>query len=249
MRRFYADPSEMKKQRPQISGPDVRHMQKVLRHAPGDRVVLIDGSGYEYPAVIESMTRDTAAFTVTGKVLSSATSPLELVVAQGFLKEKKMDTIIRHLTELGISRWVPVFSERSVARPDGKRLAERGRRWEAIAIESLKQCGLSRLPEISQPIPMKDLLEDPEPCDGKVVFWEDETQPAKPVDALFPAAPRKILVLIGPEGGFSSEEIEMAKAAGFQSASMGPRILRAETAAIAACTLIQYIYGDMKKSP
>lgn len=239
----------MQKERPQISGPDVRHMRKVLRHAPGDRVVLIDGSGYEYPAVIESLSLDTATFSVTGKIPSRATSPLELVIAQGFLKEKKMDTIIRHLTELGISRWVPVFSERSVARPDKKRLAERERRWETISIESLKQCGLSRLPEISQPIPMKDLLEDPEPCDGKVVFWEDETQPAKPVDALFPAAPRKILVLIGPEGGFSSEEIEMAKAAGFQSASMGPRILRAETAAIAACTLIQYIYGDMKKSP
>ena len=246
MRRFYADPSEMQNDRPQISGPDVRHMQKVLRHAPGDRVVLIDGSGYEYTAVIESLSRDTATFSVTGKFLSRATSPLELVAAQGFLKEKKMDTIIRHLTELGISRWIPIFSERSVARPDEKRLAERGRRWEAIAIESLKQCGLSRLPEISRPRPMKELLEDAESYDGKVVFWEEETEP---VDELFPGKPEKILVLIGPEGGFSSGEIEQAKAAGFQSASMGPRILRAETASIAACTLIQYIYGDMKKSP
>ncbi len=246
MRRFYADPSEMQKDSPQINGPDVRHMQKVLRHGPGDRVVLIDGSGYEYPAVIENLSRDTATFSVTGKILSRTTPHLELVVAQGFLKEKKMDTIIRHLTELGISRWIPVFSERSVARPDEKRLAERGRRWEAIAIESLKQCGLSRLPEISRPRPLKELLKDPAPYDGKVVFWEEETES---LDALFPGKPQKILVLIGPEGGFSSGEIEQAKAAGFQSASMGPRILRAETASIAACTLIQYIYGDMKKSP
>lgn len=246
MHRFYIHPSETVKPRPAITGPDARHLQKVLRHDPGDRVVLIDGSGFEYTAVIETIRREMATFSIIEKKRADTDSPLELVVAQGFLKEKKMDTIVRHLTELGLSRWIPVISGRSVARPEKKRLAERMRRWEAIAIESLKQCGLSKLPVISPAATLEELFNDPEDYDGKIVFWEEETTP---LDRLIPHTPEKILVLIGPEGGFSAEEIEMAQVAGFMSVSMGPRVLRAETAAIAACTLVQYLYGDMKKSP
>ncbi|MFO8111814.1 MAG: 16S rRNA (uracil(1498)-N(3))-methyltransferase [Desulfosalsimonadaceae bacterium] len=246
MRRFYIDPAEIRKPQPMITGADVRHMKKVLRHAPGDRVILIDGSGFEYPAVIETIDRDTARFSILETIWSDTASPLELVVAQGFLKEKKMDVIVRHLTELGLSRWIPVITERSVARPDKRRMAERMRRWEAIAIESLKQCGLSKLPAISPVMTLQELVADPEEFDGKIVFWEEETAP---LDALYHQKPDKLLVLIGPEGGFTSDEIQLAQAAGFKSISLGPRILRAETAAISACTLVQYLYGDMKKSP
>ena len=246
MRRFYIEPAEIQKAHPQITGTDVRHMQKVLRHAPGDRVILIDGSGYEYLAVIDAISRDAARFSIIEKTMSTTASPLELVVAQGFLKEKKMDTIVRHLTELGLSRWIPVMSERSVARPDKRRMAERMRRWEAIAIESLKQCGLSRLPAISPAMTLNELVNDREEYDGKIVFWEEEKTP---IADLFPSNPKKVLVLIGPEGGFTADEIQLAQTFGFKSISLGPRILRAETAAIAACTLVQYLYGDIKKSP
>lgn len=246
MRRFYIDPAEIHKNQPQITGTDVRHMTKVLRHAPGDHVVLIDGTGFEYQAVIESLSREAARFSIIDKKRSETASPLELVVAQGFLKDKKMDTIVRHLTELGLSRWIPIISERSVARPDKRRMAERMRRWEAIAIESLKQCGLSQLPVISSTMTLRELLDSPEEYDGKIVFWEEEEAP---LDDLYAQKPRKILVLIGPEGGFSAKEIELAQTFGFNSISLGPRILRAETAAIAACTLVQYLYGDIKKSP
>lgn len=245
MRRFYIDPSEIKSPHPQINGADVRHMQKVLRYSPGDRVTLIDGSGFEYPAVIEAMDKHTARFSIIEKKWAETSSPLELVVAQGFLKEKKMDTIIRHLTELGLSRWIPVVSERSVARPDNKRIMERMRRWEAIAIESLKQCGLSKLPVISPVMTFTELVRSREEYDGKIVFWEEEK---KPLEKLFSQKPAKILVLIGPEGGFSADEIHVAQASGFHSISLGSRILRAETAAISACTLMQYLYGDMKKN-
>lgn len=246
MRRFYIDPAEIHKSQPQITGTDVRHMTKVLRHAPGDHVVLIDGTGFEYTAVIESLSRDAARFSIIDKKRSETASPLELVVAQGFLKDKKMDTIVRHLTELGLSRWIPIISERSVARPDKRRMAERMRRWETIAIESLKQCGLSQLPVISSTMTLRELLGSPEAYDGKIVFWEEEEAP---LEDLYPQKPRKLLVLIGPEGGFSAKEIELAQTFGFNSISLGPRILRAETAAIAACTLVQYLYGDIKKSP
>jgi 16S rRNA (uracil1498-N3)-methyltransferase len=246
MRRFYIDPAEMKNRPPTISGPDIRHMQKVLRHSPGDRVTLIDGTGFEYPAVIETLSRDTASFRIIEKKWSPTASPLEIVAAQAFLKDKKMDDIVRHLTELGFSRWIPFISERSVARPDQHRMTERMRRWEAIAIESLKQCGLSKLPVISPVMTFSDLVNTTEKYDGKIIFWEEEKTP---LAELFPDKPGKILALIGPEGGFSSEEVQYAQRAGFKSVSLGPRILRAETAAITSIALIQYLYGDMKKNP
>lgn len=244
VRRFYVEPGEAGKVHPQIKGQDFRHMQKVLRHEPGDRVILIDGSGFEYLSVIEKMDSGTAYLSVLEKRWSDTASPLELVVAQGFLKDKKMDTIIRHLTELGLTRWIPVISQRSVARPDHRRMHERMRRWKTIAVESMKQCGLSRIPLISDAMTFEALLDSGEEYDGKIIFWEEEKVPLKD---LFPNKPRKLLVLVGPEGGFSPEEVDHAKAFGFSSASLGPRILRAETASIAACTLLQYLYGDMKK--
>ena len=246
MRRFYIEPAEILNQHPQITGNDVRHMRKVLRHEPGDQVLLIDGSGFEYPAVIETISKDTATFLIIEKKQADTASPLELVVAQGFLKDKKMDTIIRHLTELGLSRWIPLISDRSVARPDENRVAERMRRWENIAIESLKQCGLSKLPVISPLMTFEELVNSPEDYDGKIICWEEEKVP---LAGLHPGKPQKILLVIGPEGGFSPEEIKYSQPADFKSISLGPRILRAETAAIAACTLVQYLYGDMQKSP
>lgn len=242
MRRFFIDSSEIDQSSPRITGPDVRHMQKVLRHKPGDNVVLIDGSGFEYTASIEGMSSDAAWFSITGKNWSDTAPPLELVVAQGFLKDKKMDAIVRHLTELGLSRWIPVISERSVARPGNRRMKERMRRWDAIAIESLKQCGLSKRPEFSPVMTFEELVNNPETYDAKIVFWEEEK---RPIAGFIHQNPKKILVLIGPEGGFSADEIKYAEAAGFDIVSLGPRILRADTAAIAAGTLIQHLYGDM----
>jgi 16S rRNA (uracil1498-N3)-methyltransferase len=246
MRRFYIDPTELQKPDPMITGPDARHMLQVLRHKPGDQVTLIDGSGHEYLAMIGSISKSMASFKILNKKWSDTASPLEIIAAQGFLKDKKMDVIVRHLTELGISRWIPIISERSVARPDNRRMTERIRRWETIAIEALKQCGLSKQPVISPAMTFNELIRDPEPSDGKIIFWEEET---RSLADLFPGNhPVKLLILIGPEGGFSPEEAAQAVEAGFKCVSLGPRILRAETAAVAACTLMQYLYGDMKKS-
>ena len=246
MRRFFIEPAEIGNTYPKITGSDVRHIVRVLRHTRGDKVLLIDGSGFEYPAVIERISGDTVEFVVIGKNIADTTSHLEMVVAQAFLKEKKMVTIVRHLTELGISRWIPVISNRSVARPDPKRMSERTRRWESIAIESLKQCGLSKLPGIAPLTTFSELIGTREEFDGKIICWEEESTP---LSGLYPEKPKKLLLVIGPEGGFAREEVEYAQASGFKSVSLGPRVLRAETAAIAACTLMQYLYGDMQKNP
>jgi len=183
---------------------------------------------------------------IRSKAQAAAGSKVQIVVAQAFLKERKMDNLLRQLCELGITKWIPFSSERSVSRPDAKRLNARAQRWKQIAIESFKQCRRSVLPQIAPTMPYEEVLTFGKFCDLKFVFWENET---RRLNRVLPSKPDKgvetILIILGPEGGFSAGEIEKARACGFEIAGLGPRILRAETATIAACALIQYIYGDM----
>jgi 16S rRNA (uracil1498-N3)-methyltransferase len=133
-----------------------------------------------------------------------------------------------------------------VPKPGEKRLSARADRWNQIVKESCKQCQRSKLPEIITTLTFEDLLAYGQSCDLTIVFYENESAKLKSLMAQnSPATPRKILLILGPEGGFSDQEIENARAAGCLVAGLGSRILRAETAAIAACTLTQFLYGDM----
>jgi len=208
--------------------------------------VLFDGTGAEYEAKIAAASSDGVTVSILKRIASNSESPISITVAQGFLKEKKMDDLIRALTELGITRWVPFFAERSVPRPSGHRLSARADRWQTIAREALKQCRRSRLPEIVVAGSMDDVITLSAESELKVAFWE------KAVDSIPVSFNRKsgssgshVFILLGPEGGFSDAEIQVATAAGFKVVSLGPRILRAETATIAACSLIQYLLGDL----
>lgn len=244
MRRFFIHPDQLETPAPRITGADVKHIRKVLRHVPGDTILLIDGTGYEYRARIEEFTSDAVTVSVLDSRHAATDSAVEMAVAQGFLKDKKMDALVRHLTELGMTRWIPMVSSRSVARPDNKRMTERMKRWEAIAVEAMKQSGMSRLPVLYPVQGFADVLAMAGDFDTRIIFWEQATAPL--VDSQTGPV-SKILVLLGPEGGLTTDEASDAQAAGFTAASLGPRILRAETAALAACTIVQYIFGDLKK--
>lgn len=246
MRRFFIHPDQVHAPAPRLTGAEVKHIRKVLRYGPGDTILLIDGTGYEYKARIEKFTGDSVVVTVLDSRMTGTDSPIEMVVAQGFLKDKKMDELVRHLTELGMARWIPTVSSRSVARPDEKRMNERMKRWEAIAVEAMKQSGQSRMPALLPVHGLSDVLAMAGDYDVRLIFWEEATMPL--AEATTPS-PANILLLLGPEGGLTADEVEDAKTAGFTPVSIGPRILRAETAALSACTLVQYIFGDLKKSP
>lgn len=246
MRYFFVEPAALSKPFATIEGSEVRHMKNVLRLKPGDKIRAFDGEGFEYDASIHQFFADRVEIKITRKFPGTKESPVQIGVAQALLKEKKMDRLLRHLCELGVTRWIPFLSERSVPRPGEKRLSAREQRWAKIVKESCKQCQRSKLPEISKTLTFKDVLEYGSSCDRKIVFYENESATLKSLiksDAQSP--PRKILLILGPEGGFSDQEIESARAAGSVVAGLGSRILRAETAAIAACTLIQFLYGDM----
>ena len=251
MRYFYIDPPGIHADQVSLRGPEVHHIRNVLRLKAGDFIGLYDGTGFEYEAVIQNVEAQRVDIKILRRFKAPATAAAEIIVAQAFLKAKKMDELIRRLCELGVAGWIPFFSQRSIPRPDNERLAARCNRWRRIALEALKQCRRSDLPLIPEPMGFDQILEYSRSCDLKIVFWEEATDP---LDKLNPATildrPRKILLMLGPEGGFSAAEIQKIRDKGFAVASLGPRILRSETAAIAACSLIQYIYGDMsaKKS-
>ncbi len=245
MRYFYIENSKLKDTPTVISGSDAKHIRTVLRLKPGDRIRLFDNSGFNYEAQITGFHSGNVELALVRHYESALESKLQITVAQALLKDRKLDTIIRQLTELGIKKWIPFAAERSVARINEARIHTRVERWKKIAAESVKQCGRGTVPEISMPMSFEALLNSADNNDLKILFWESEStekgvlryQPEKRISS--------ICVILGPEGGFTSQEVQYAMERGFVTASLGPRILRADTASVAACALLQYLFGDM----
>ena len=246
-RRFYIDKKQIQNGMAKITGQEARHLIKVNRVSSGDKVTLVDGQGHAYSTRIMQISQEEVIANILNTAIVQEMPFAHITLAQGMLKDKKMDGIVRHMTELGIHRWIPFFAERSVPRPNQKRLASRMDRWERIAQEALKQCGSTTLPELSSPLPFQEVMEISTSYDVKISFYEKATRPLNNLKAVT-ESPKKIIILIGPEGGFSHEEMTLAAENGFSLYTMGPRILRAETAALAACSLIQYIFGDLGKN-
>ena len=228
-----------------LEGRDAKHISKVLRMKPGDTVDLTDGRGTDFKGEILEIEKDGIRIEIRDATDSATESPVQITVFQGMLKDGKMDTLIRHLTELGITEWVPLRCERAVAVPDDKKAARRIQRWETISREALKQCRRSATPHIGLPASIDEVVERAPGFDLKIAFWENADLSSKELYRYKDKPVQKIAVMIGPEGGFSKKEMDRLQQAGFVPYLMGPRILRAETGAMAACTLLQHIFGDL----
>lgn len=228
-----------------LTGRDAKHISKVLRMKPGDTLSLTDGQGTDFKGDILKIEKDLVRIEIRDVMDSATESPVHITVFQGMLKDGKMDTLVRHLTELGITEWVPLRCERAVAVPTDQKATKRIQRWETISREALKQCRRSVLPRIGPPAPIDEVIEQAPEFDLKIAFWENAALSSKELDACKNKPVRKIAVMVGPEGGFTEKEMERLQQAGFTPYLMGPRILRAETGAMAACTLLQHIFGDL----
>lgn len=252
MQKFTIDPEQITADREgagrriRILGQDARHLGKVLRLKPGDSVSMTDGRGTDYRGEVAGITPDAADVRILGQSGSKTESGLGLTVCSAMLKDRKMDGIIRELTQIGVTSWVPFFSKRSVPVPDSKRLDRRLERWRSIARESLKQCRRSCEVTIPFPCSFERVLELASDATHRIAFWEGADQSLNLERGNSDPATRAV-VLIGPEGGFAESEIRTAEASGFRLYSMGPRILRAETAALTAAVLVQYLLGDLGK--
>lgn len=246
MRRFFIESHELSGDKPVITGEDFNHIRNVLRLKPDDVIELIDGTGIECHAMITGITSGRIHTSIIKRSFQEPGSAPRIIIAQALLKDNKPDVIIRQITELGVSQWIPYCAHRSVPVLDKRLSAKRKERWKKIAVEALKQCKRSRILNIEDIATFREMLQYGASCDLKLIFWEEESV-SNPL--AFPCEKREqvksIIGVIGPEGGFTSDEIEEAAACGYTTASLGPRILKADTATIAVSALLQYGYGDM----
>lgn len=232
-----------------IENEHARHLILVLRCRKGEEIIVFDGNA-SHRAVITEISKKTVMAEIVETLARDAESPLNSVIVQGLLKGEKMDIVIQKTTELGIKEIMPVITERSQVRETRKAL-----RWRKIAEEASRQCGRTSVPLVREPMPFHELLASPlfssKPLPAGIIFWEEGGLTLKEAARKF-ASPGishfhdcRLFALIGPEGGFTQKEVDAAKSKGIIAASLGPRMLRAETAAIAAAALLQHIYGDM----
>ena len=232
-----------------VTGNRAHHLTRVLRLGVGETVVLFDGSGTEWPAEILEVGRQLVRFKVAAGTKINRESSLHLVLALGLTRPRIMDLIIQKVTELGVNTIVPVKTERAQRWSAGERGTSRLRRWKRIAQEAARQSGRNLVPDISPPADFSRLLANQKETGLKLICWEEEDSGSLRTVLAEQAGSRQICVLIGPEGGFSVNEVERATAAGFQSVSLGKRVLRTETAAITVIGLLQYELGDLGLLP
>jgi 16S rRNA (uracil1498-N3)-methyltransferase len=250
-RRFYAQPIAFEPDGQTVSlVPDeASHARADLQLQPGDEVYVFDGAGKEFRCVVREFSRDGAALAVLAEVEPARPeSPLNLTLGIALLKGEKFDLVMQKATELGASRIVPVTTSRTDVRiRNGDEAKRKVTRWHRIALEAVKQCGRARLMEIEEPVEFKSLIDRPG-VEGELclMFAERNGSSLSDVTQSSPADLPKLFALIGPEGGWADEEIELARAAGWQIVTLGGRTLRAETAAIAIVALLQHRFGTSR---
>ena len=251
-RRFYAAPESFLHTPGfvTLSEEESRHLRDVLRLRAGDEAHVFDGEGREFACVVREVggRREAATLEVRGPVEPpSPESPLGLTLAVALLKGEKFDLVVQKAAELGAARVVPVETKRADVRlRDERDAAKRVERWRRLALEAAKQCGRARVPAVEEPTPFGAFLErEPRAREARVLFAGGG---GEPLDSLTTTAgrPSTIIALVGPEGGWEDEEVELARAHGWHVVTLGGRTLRAETAALTVCVLLQNLFGDLK---
>jgi 16S rRNA (uracil1498-N3)-methyltransferase len=245
MARFFLPKERIQDRRGTVVGDELVHLRKVLRLEPGDRFIVFDDTGWEHEAVVRSFSAHRGDIEILRSYQPERESALQITLAVGLTKGEKMDFVVEKATELGVLNIVPFISTYTVPRLDDRKAQARTERWKKIAISAAKQCGRTRLPTVCTLCEFQEFVGQPRDDMLKLFFWEREGQQTlKQVHDSQPDA-RAVLLIIGPEGGFSVEEADVAQRHGFRSVRLGPRILRAETAAVTALSLVQFLWGDL----
>lgn len=218
------------------------HLLRVLRLAPGDAVTLFNGDGFDYTARLLTAAKRGAQAEVTGRERVERESPLRITLVQGVARGEKMDLVLQKATELGVDAFTPVITERTEVKLDAERAGKRMAHWRGVVAAACEQSGRAVLPRLSEPVALSAYA-GAELADIRLVL-----DPASDVGlaAIAPAAGQSIALVVGPEGGLSDRDLATLQAAGFRGLRLGPRILRTETAGLAAVAALQALYGDLR---
>lgn len=218
-----------------------RHAIQVLRLQLGESLVLFNGQGGEYLAELIELGKRTASVRLHSFEPLSRESPLELSLVQALLKPDKMDFALQKAVELGVSDFQPLLTHRSVVRTDQEKIEKKLQHWQAVALSACEQSGRTHIPKIYPPQTLSHYLTTLSSTTHYVILAPDSQQDLRTI-----AATQKLAVLIGPEGGFSDQELELCLAAGMQGVTLGARILRAETASTSVLAILQLLHGDLR---
>jgi 16S rRNA (uracil1498-N3)-methyltransferase len=222
-----------------LSADEAHHVTRVLRLDVGDELIVFDGRGREWLGRIASATRRGVTVALEVERTAAAEPPVAVTLAIGLLKGDRMDAVVRDATMMGVAVMAP-FVSAHVALSSGARRARSVERWERIAVASAKQCGRTTVPEIRSPAGLEETLAD-RTVDLKLACVEPAHRGVRPYDGR--VRPRRALLLIGPEGGWSPREIEVARTAGAEFMSLGPRIIRADAAPTVALSVLWTTWG------
>lgn len=248
MHRFFVAGESINADRVTITGDTAKQISKVLRLRKGEFIVLMDNSGMEYSVELSLISDDYCSGVVTQKTSGTAEPKIPICLFQSILKTDRFDTVLQKGTELGVSKFVPIYSERTIPRSPYKLYESKSLRWNKIILEAAEQCGRSIIPILEHPMDLKEAVSSAE---GLVILaWENMkgTNLGQVLrDNNHIIKEKGISVLVGPEGGFSSQEIEDAKSRGAIIISLGNRLLRSDTAGLALSAILMYELGDLGK--
>ena len=225
-----------------VEGEDVKHIASVLRMRPGDIAVLCDGRGTDYLSELSAVGNGCCEFKILEKTPNVAEPDIHVRLFQAMPKGDKMDFIVQKAVECGAAEIIPIFTKRCVSRPDEKTLAKKLPRWQKIAYEAAKQCGRGIVPTVGAAANFSELKTLISPESTGILFYECSNVPLKDAVSVFK---KNVDIVIGSEGGFEPSEAEALRELGFAAVSLGKRILRCETAPIAALSVLMNITGNM----
>lgn len=252
MNRFFIEAHRIKESHIEISGEDAIHILRVLRLGVGDLIELCDGAGMDYPATIVKGDKDRLTVELGAARPSEAEPSIKVTLYQGMPKSNKMDFIIQKSIELGINSIVPLETARTIVKlSEAKRTEKRVARWQKIAEMAAKQSKRGKIPKIGMPVAYPDIIREASHS-IKIIPWEGEACLSlreyleNRGHGIYESDIEDIGIVIGPEGGFEDEEIVLAKEYGWDTVTLGPRILRTETAGLATLAAIMFYMGEME---
>lgn len=229
-----------------LGADEARHARDVLRLSRGEEVFVFDGEGREYRCTIAALEPRATTLNVAEETQpAKAESPLDLTLAVALLKGEKFDLVVQKATELGVTRLQPLITARADVRiREPEDAARKSERWQRIALEASKQCGRARLMQVSAPVDLDEFFRSVAGVQVKVVFTERD---GESFDYAFETKRdfKSVIAMVGSEGGWTGDELAQAQSAGWKLVTLGGRTMRAETAAIAAVTLLQHRFGDL----
>jgi 16S rRNA (uracil1498-N3)-methyltransferase len=245
MARFYIPSERIRDQRGTLVGGELEHLRKVLRLGPGDFLTVFDDAGWEHAAVIRGFSADEGEIEILKSYQAERESALKTWLAVGLTKGEKMDLVVEKATELGVHAIIPFVSAYTVPKLDERKMVKRVERWDKIALSAAKQCGRTRVPKIFPLCHFGEWATQPGRDMLKLLFWEGERHQSLKQLHEIERDVREVLLVVGPEGGFSPEEVATAQKHDFHTIQLGRRTLRAETAAVTAMSLVQFLWGDL----